>query len=51
MSNLTKTEKQALNELFIALKDNENILYRTRKIFINIINYFVKSKKIKHTII
>jgi len=51
MSNLTKTEKQALNELFIALKDNENILFKIKRTSINIINYFNRLKKIKrHTI-
>jgi len=48
MSNLTKTEKQALSELFLALKDNENISSKVKKIFINIINYFIRSRKVKH---
>jgi len=51
MSNLTKTEKQALNEIFLTLKDNENILSKVKKISINIINYFMRSRKIKHPII
>jgi len=48
MSNLTKTEKQALTEIFLVLKDNENILSKVKKISINIINYFIRSRKIKH---
>jgi len=48
MSNLTKTEKQALSELFLAMKDKESILSKVKKIFINIINYFIRSKKIKN---
>ncbi len=51
MSNLTKTEKQALSELFIALKDKENIFSKIKKISINIINYFIRIRKIKHPII
>jgi len=51
MSNLTKREKQALTELFIALKDNDNILSKVKKIPINIINYFTRIKKTKHTTI
>ncbi len=51
MSNLTKTEKKALNELFIALKDKENILSKIKKTSISIIYYFVRLKKIKHPII
>lgn len=51
MSNLTKSEKQALNELFLVLKENENILSRVKKISLNIINYFIRLKKTKHPII
>ncbi len=54
MSNLTKREKQSLNELFIVLKDNENTIYRIKyikKISLFILNNFIKLKKIKYPLI
>ncbi len=51
MSNLTKKEKQALNDLFLVLKERENLLYRIiniKKLLSSFFNSLVKQKKAKH---
>ncbi len=51
MSNLTKNEKQALNDLFLVLKEKENLLQKvknSKKTFLYILNFLFKFKKIKN---
>jgi len=51
MSNLTKKEKQALNDLFLVLKERENLFYRIiniKKSLNNFYNSLLKHKKAKN---
>ncbi len=51
MSSLTKTEKQALNDLFVALKEKKDLSQRIKNIkrsFIFVLSTLLKFKKVKN---
>ncbi len=54
MSTLSRSEKQALNELFVCLQERKNFFQRVKnfkKEIITLFKYILKSKKAKNPFI